>query len=160
MGKQRGGPAKVAIFSSGLMGSMSGSVVTNVMTTGQLTIPAMKNSGMRAEAAGAVEAVRRREGVASTDNGSTAFVMASFWISPTHRLLLPHFYLQCSIFSLYVQIDSYAGARFKGIDEDKIPQLISVLRSGWHYLGAFGLLIFLLLVLQQEAVAPYSPPWH
>ena len=63
MGKQRGGPAKVAIFSSGLMGSMSGSVVTNVMTTGQLTIPAMKKAGMRAEVAGAVEACASTGGV-------------------------------------------------------------------------------------------------
>ena len=62
MGKQRGG-SKAAIFSSGLMGSMSGSVVTNVMTTGQLTIPAMKNSGMRAETAGAVEACASTGGV-------------------------------------------------------------------------------------------------
>ena len=89
----------MAIFSSGLMGSMSGSVVTNVMTTGQLTIPAMKNSGMRAEAAGAVEACASTGGVLLPPiMGSTAFVMASFLDIPTHRLLLPHFYLQCSIF--------------------------------------------------------------
>ena len=44
------------------MGSMSGSVVTNVMTTGQLTIPAMKNSGMRAEAREQLKLVRRRAG--------------------------------------------------------------------------------------------------
>ena len=56
LGKSRGGPAKVSILSSGLMGSMSGSVVTNVLTTGQLTIPAMKRAGMSGTIAGAIEA--------------------------------------------------------------------------------------------------------
>ena len=54
LGHVRGGPAKVAIVSSGLMGSMSGSVVTNVLTTGQLTIPAMKRVGMAAETAAGI----------------------------------------------------------------------------------------------------------
>ena len=47
LGKRRGGPAKVAIFASGLMGSMSGSVITNVLTTGVMSIPAMKRVGFR-----------------------------------------------------------------------------------------------------------------
>ncbi len=55
-GRVRGGPAKVAIVSSGLMGSMSGSVITNVVTTGQLTIPVMKRNGFRSQTAAAVEA--------------------------------------------------------------------------------------------------------
>ena len=78
LGKQRGGPAKVAIVSSGLMGSMSGSVVTNVLTTGQLTIPAMRKIWHGAPC------VRWRLACASTGGvllppimGSTAFVMAT-----------------------------------------------------------------------------------
>src|SRR5690606_1092151 len=55
LGKVRGGPAKVAILSSGLMGSLSGSVVSNVLTTGVMTIPAMKRIGMRPTTAGAIE---------------------------------------------------------------------------------------------------------
>ena len=63
LGKHRGGPAKVAIFSSGLMGSMSGSVITNVLTTGVMTIPAMKRVGFRAPYAGGVEACASTGGV-------------------------------------------------------------------------------------------------
>ena len=78
LGGQRGGPAKVAIVSSGLMGSMSGSVVTNVLTTGQLTIPAMRKSGMAGEVAGGVEACASTGGVLLPPiMGSTAFVMAT-----------------------------------------------------------------------------------
>ena len=78
LGKQRGGPAKVAIVSSGLMGSMSGSVVTNVLTTGQLTIPAMRKSGMAPHVSGGVEACASTGGVLLPPiMGSTAFVMAT-----------------------------------------------------------------------------------
>ena len=149
MGKQRGGPAKVAIFSSGLMGSMSGSVVTNVMTTGQLTIPAMKNSGMRAETAGAVEACASTGGVLLPPiMGSTAFVMASFLIFLRTGCCCCIF-LQCLLFCLTPNYP-YAGREgLKGIDEDEIPQLISVLdRANYSPLSFY----ILLLVLQQEAV--------
>ena len=56
LGTRRGGPAKVSIFSSGLMGSMSGSVITNVLTTGVLSIPAMKKTGFKSSYAAGVEA--------------------------------------------------------------------------------------------------------
>ncbi|MFN4090720.1 MAG: TRAP transporter large permease subunit, partial [Alphaproteobacteria bacterium] len=79
LGKWRGGPAKVAIFSSGLMGSMSGSVITNVLTTGVMTIPAMKRVGFRPAFAGGVEACASTGGVLMPPiMGATAFVMATF----------------------------------------------------------------------------------
>ena len=158
MGRQRGGPAKVAIFSSGLMGSMSGSVVTNVMTTGQLTIPAMKKSGMTGEVAGGVEACASTGGVLLPPiMGSTAFVMASFLDIPYAQVAIAAFLpAMLYFFSLFVQIDSYAGReKLSGVSLEELPSLVSVIKSGWHYLGAFALLIFLLLVLKQEAIAPY-----
>ena len=158
MGRQRGGPAKVAIFSSGLMGSMSGSVVTNVMTTGQLTIPAMKKSGMTGEVAGGIEACASTGGVLLPPiMGSTAFVMASFLDIPYAQVAVAAFLpALLYFFSLFVQIDSYAGReQLSGAPSEEIPTLFSVIKSGWHYLGAFALLIFLLLVLKQEAIAPY-----
>ncbi len=63
LGRHRGGPAKVAIFGSGLMGSMSGSVITNVLTTGVMTIPAMKRVGFRPAYAAGVEACASTGGV-------------------------------------------------------------------------------------------------
>ena len=158
MGSQRGGSAKVAIFSSGLMGSMSGSVVTNVMTTGQLTIPAMKKSGMTGEVAGSIEACASTGGVLLPPiMGSTAFVMASFLDIPYAEVAVAAFLpALLYFFSLFVQIDSYAGRqKLRGASAEELPSLVSVIKSGWHYLGAFALLIFLLLVLKQEAIAPY-----
>ena len=79
LGHVRGGPAKVAIFASGLMGSMSGSVISNVLTTGALTIPAMKRTGFRASYAGGVEACASTGGVLMPPiMGATAFVMTVF----------------------------------------------------------------------------------
>ena len=78
-GTYRGGAAKVAIFSSGLLGSMSGSVISNVLTTGTMTIPAMKKTGFRPAMAGAIEACASTGAVlAPPVMGATAFVMAEF----------------------------------------------------------------------------------
>jgi TRAP transporter 4TM/12TM fusion protein len=158
LGKQRGGPAKVAIVSSGLMGSMSGSVVTNVMTTGQLTIPAMKKAGMSATVAGGIEACASTGGVLLPPiMGSTAFVMATLLEVPYAEVALAAAVPALLYFvSLYLQIDAYAGReQLAGLEEAEIPKLTDTFKEGWFYLGAFGLLIFLLLVLQREALAPY-----
>src|SRR5690606_28705300 len=78
-GHLRGGAAKVAIFSSGLLGSMSGSVISNVLTTGTMTIPAMKRTGFRPATAGAIEACASTGAVlAPPVMGATAFIMAEF----------------------------------------------------------------------------------
>ena len=158
LGRQRGGPAKVAIVSSGLMGSMSGSVVTNVLTTGQLTIPAMRKSGMAGEVAGGVEACASTGGVLLPPiMGSTAFVMATLldiaYIDVAAAAALPAFLYFAS---LYLQIDAYAGREnVVGLAEEDIPSLRKTIAEGWFYLGAFALLIFLLIFLQQESIAPY-----
>jgi TRAP transporter 4TM/12TM fusion protein len=158
LGRQRGGPAKVAIVSSGLMGSMSGSVVTNVLTTGQLTIPAMRKSGMAREVAGGVEACASTGGVLLPPiMGSTAFVMATLldiaYIDVAAAAALPAFLYFAS---LYLQIDAYAGREnVVGLAEEDIPSLAKTIAEGWFYLGAFALLIFLLIFLQQESIAPY-----
>jgi TRAP transporter 4TM/12TM fusion protein len=158
LGRRRGGPAKVAIVSSGLMGSMSGSVVTNVLTTGQLTIPAMRKSGMAREVAGGVEACASTGGVLLPPiMGSTAFVMATLldiaYIEVAAAAALP---AVLYFASLYLQIDAYAGREnITGLPEDEIPKLGKTIAEGWFYLGAFALLIFLLIFLQQESIAPY-----
>ena len=88
-GHVRGGSAKVAIVSSGLMGSMSGSVITNVLTTGQMTIPAMQKNGMEKDYAAGIEACASTGGVLLPPiMGSTAFVMATFLNVPYTTCLL------------------------------------------------------------------------
>ena len=79
VGRWRGGAAQVGIISSALQGSISGSVISNVISSGVVTIPAMKRTGFRADYAGAVEAVASTGAVLMPPvMGSTAFVMASF----------------------------------------------------------------------------------
>jgi TRAP transporter 4TM/12TM fusion protein len=158
LGRQRGGPAKVAIVSSGLMGSMSGSVVTNVLTTGQLTIPAMRKAGMKGHIAGGIEACASTGGVLLPPiMGSTAFVMATLldipYVEVAAAAALPAILYFAS---LYLQIDAYAGKeRLKGIANDEVPSIRKTIANGWYYMGAFALLIFLLIFLQREAIAPY-----
>ena len=148
----------MAIFSSGLMGSMSGSVVTNVLTTGQLTIPAMKKVGVPAETAGGVEACASTGGVLLPPiMGSTAFVMATFLEVPYYQIALAAALPAFLYFGgLFLQIDATAARDgLTGVDRAELPSALKVLKDGWHYLGAFALLVFLLLFMQREAVAPY-----
>ena len=79
MGHRRGGPAKVAVVASGAFGSISGSTVANIMSTGVVTIPMMKKSGFKPEHAAAIEAVASNGGqVAPPVMGATAFIIAEF----------------------------------------------------------------------------------
>ena len=158
LGKRRGGPAKVAIFSSGLMGSMSGSVITNVLTTGVMSIPAMIRVGFRPAYAGGVEACASTGGVLMPPiMGATAFVMAVFLEIPYSDIaiaaIIPSLLY---FFALFMQIDAYSARyHLSGLPEDELPSLREVLRDGWYFVAVFLLLIVMLLYMQQEAQAPY-----
>ncbi len=157
-GSVRGGPAKVAIFASGLMGSVSGSAVSNVLTTGVVTIPAMKRTGFSPAYAGGVEACASTGGVLMPPvMGATAFVMASFLGVPYAQVALAAvipsllFY-----FGLFVQIDGYSARRgLKGLARAELPAIGKTFAEGWQYIIVFVLLVWLLFVLQQEAIAPF-----
>lgn len=158
LGKVRGGPAKVAIFSSGLMGSMSGSVITNVLTTGVMTIPAMRRTGIRPTFAAGVETCASTGGVLMPPvMGATAFVMASLMNVPYADIALAAIIPSVLyFFGLFVQIDAMAGKeRLTGLPVEELPRLGKTLREGWYYIFAFALLIYMLLVMRREALAPY-----
>lgn len=158
LGHVRGGPAKVSIFSSGLMGSMSGSVITNVLTTGVLTIPAMRRVGIGRSYAAGVEACASTGGVLMPPvMGATAFVMASFLNIPYATIALAAvvpsllFYL-----GLFVQIDAYAAKyQLKGLPQEELPSLRQTLKEGWYFIFVFALLIWMLFYLRREAIAPF-----
>lgn len=158
LGHVRGGPAKVAIFASGLMGSMSGSVISNVLTTGTMSIPAMKRTGFSARYAGGVEACASTGAVLMPPiMGATAFVMASFlnipYVDVAVAAILPSilYYL-----GLFVQIDSYSARMgLVGLPREELPRLRDVMRDGWYYIAVFLILVWMLIYLQQEAIAPY-----
>ncbi|MBX3499442.1 MAG: TRAP transporter fused permease subunit [Alphaproteobacteria bacterium] len=158
LGHVRGGPAKVAVFSSGLFGSMSGGPVTNVLTTGTLTIPAMKRLGFSARYAGGVEACASTGGVLMPPiMGATAFVMANFLqISYVEVALAAAVPSLLYYFGLFVQIDAYSARHgMKGIPKQELQSVGKVMRTGWTYVFVFALLIFMLIHLQQEARAPF-----
>lgn len=158
VGGLRGGAAKVAIFASGFMGSLSGSVISNVLTTGVISIPAMKRTGFPAAYAAGTEACASTGGVLMPPvMGTTAFVMASFigrpYLEIAAAAAVPSLLYY---FGLFVQIDAYAGRRgLKGIPRDQLPSLTETFKEGWYYIFVFALLIVLMLVLRQETWAPF-----
>lgn len=158
VGRYRGGAAKVSIFASGFMGSMSGSVISNVLTTGVVSIPAMKRTGFSSKTAAATEACASTGGVLMPPvMGATAFVMASFLSMPYATIALAAaipsalFY-----FALFAQIDAYAARRgLKGLERAEVPRLRDTVRTGWPYILVFSLLIFMMVGLRQETAAPF-----
>ncbi|MCC5859097.1 MAG: TRAP transporter fused permease subunit [Ectothiorhodospiraceae bacterium] len=158
LGRFRGGPAKVAIFSSGLMGSMSGGPVTNVLTTGPLSIPAMRRIGFSREHAAGVEACASTGGVLMPPiMGATAFIMASFlgvnYSTVIIAAIIPSLLY---FFGLFMQIDAYAArCNLRGLPQEDLPSLWQCLKEGWVFIFVFVLLVWMLLYLQQESVAPF-----
>ena len=89
VGKMRGGPAKAAVVASGMTGTVYGSAVANVVTTGSFTIPLMKNYGYRAKFAAAVEACASSGGqITPPIMGAAAFIMAEFLEAPYSYVIL------------------------------------------------------------------------
>ena len=158
VGRLRGGAAQVGVISSALQGSISGSVISNVITSGVVTIPAMKRTGFRADYAGGVEAVASTGAVLMPPvMGSTAFVMASFLGKPYGEIALAAtvpgllFY-----FALMVQIDAYAARLgLSGMKREELPRVGAVMREGWYFLPVFVALVMFMLEEQQEALAPF-----
>lgn len=158
LGHARGGPAKVAILSSGFFGSLSGSVISNVISTGSMTIPTMKKCGYPATYAAAVESCASTGGALMPPvMGSVAFVMASFMNVPYAEIMVAAtvpallFYLV-----LLIQTDCYAARNgLKGLPRDQLPKLWLVLRSGWVYLFSLAVLVWILLATNAEAKAPF-----
>lgn len=158
VGRYRGGAAQVGVISSALQGSISGSVISNVISSGVVTIPAMKRTGFASDYAGGVEAVASTGAVLMPPvMGSTAFVMASFLGKPYAEIAMAAavpgllFY-----FGLMVQIDAYAARRrLSGMLRAELPRFAEVMRDGWLYIAVFAVLIYFMLSEQQEAMAPF-----
>lgn len=158
VGRWRGGAAQVAVISSGLQGSITGSVISNVVTSGVVTIPLMKRTGFAPPVASGIEAVASTGGVLMPPvMGSTAFVMAAFLGIPYAEVAVAAaipallFY-----FCLVVQIDGYAAKRGLGtVDAAEIPRIRDTLREGWPFVLVFAVLIWFLLSESQEPLAPW-----
>jgi TRAP transporter 4TM/12TM fusion protein len=157
-GKVRGGPAKVAVVSSALFGSMSGAAISNVVTTGAMTIPTMKRTGYPAYYAGAVEACASSGGaIMPPVMGAVAFIMASFLMVPYGAVVLAAIIPSLLyFFGLFVQIDGFAARTgLAGLPKSELPSLKETLKSGWIYIFALLTLIYLIFYLKREAQAPF-----
>jgi len=157
-GTFRGGAAKVCIFASGLLGMMSGSIISNVLTAGTMTIPAMKRTGFSPTYAGAIEACASTGAViAPPVMGATAFVMAQF-LGVSYGMVALAAIIPAALyyFGLFMQVDAYAARHgLKGLAREDIPSLKQTFREGWYYAFAVALLIFMLLVMKRESHAPF-----
>ncbi|MFZ5731871.1 MAG: TRAP transporter permease [Pseudomonadota bacterium] len=157
-GTFRGGAAKVCIFASGLLGMMSGSIISNVLTAGTMTIPVMKKSGFRASYAAAIEACASTGAVlAPPVMGATAFVIAQFlnisYAEVAVAAIIPAalYYL-----GLFMQVDSYAARHnLKGIPRSELPRVMDTIKDGWYYVFVIALLIVMLLYFKRESHAPF-----
>ncbi|MEO8651307.1 MAG: TRAP transporter fused permease subunit [Hyphomicrobiaceae bacterium] len=158
LGTTRGGPAKVAIISSGFFGMLSGSPTSNVLTTGTLTIPTMKRCGYPATYAAAVEACASTGGALMPPvMGAAAFIMANFLNVPYAEVVVAAFLPALLFyFALFIQTDFYAGRNgLRGVGADEVPPLMATLVGGWYYIAAIVGLTTLLLAWRLEGEAPF-----
>ncbi len=151
MGRYRGGQAKISILGSSLFGTISGSVVANVVTTGVVTIPMMKKAGFRPKLAGAIEAVASTGGqLLPPVMGVTAFLMAEFlqvqYSAVALAALVPALLFYAALF---IQADLEAArANMRGLDPSEIPDGRKLLKAGWYFPLPFVVLILVLFVLK------------
>lgn len=147
-GGSPGGPAKVAIFASGLLGMINGSAVANVATIGAFTIPLMKSVGYRAHFAGAVEAVASTGGqIMPPVMGAAAFVMAEFLGMSYSKIMLaailPAFLYYLACWSM-IHLEA-VKLGLSGLPKEQLPNLKVVIKSSGHLLLPIAAIVGLLL---------------
>ena len=147
MGRSRGGAGKMGVFASGLFGSISGSAVANVASTGVITIPLMRKSGYPAHISGAFIAVASTGGqLMPPVMGAAAFLMAELLGVPYGEVVLAAIVPSILYyFSVFVQADLEAARLGIGAVEGKeIPSLWKVMREGWYFTIPFVVLVIAL----------------
>lgn len=149
-GSRQGGPAKVAVVASALVGTMMGSGVANIMTTGSFTIPMMKKLGYQSHFAGAVEAVASMGGqIMPPIMASVIFLIAEYTGKPLYKLLiwsfLPAFmYFFCLFWGVHFEA---IKRRLETVPKAELPKLKEVLFKGpWYLLFPLPILVVLLFV--------------
>lgn len=152
-GRQRGGPAKAAVLASAGMGSISGSAIANVVTTGAFTIPLMKRLGYRPAQAGGIEAAASTGGqIMPPLMGAGAFLISEFTRTPYIEIVVISIFPAVLYFgTVYLLVHIAAAKRgLEGLPSEDLPDTRRVLMEGWHFLLPLVVLVWLL-------VAGYSP---
>ena len=136
-GRSRGGPAKVAIFASGLMGMINGTSAGNVVSTGSLTIPLMKKVGYSKKSAGAVEAAASTGGqIMPPIMGAGAFIMAEITGIPYTEIAIAAVIPAILYFaSVYFMVDFEAAKLgMRGMREDELPKLRKLIKQVYLFI--------------------------
>ena len=147
-GHRIGGPAKASAVASGFMGTVSGSAVANVVTTGSFTIPLMKRVGYRPKFAAAVEACASSGGqITPPIMGAAAFIMAEFlavsYVTIIIAAIIPALlYFVTIYFMVHLEAEKHG---IGSIPKEELPRTGEVLRRGWHLLIALVILVAFLL---------------
>ena len=147
-GSSRGGPAKTAVLSSLLMGTISGSPVANVVTTGTFTIPLMKTAGYTSEEACAIEAVASTGGqMMPPVMGAAAFLVAEYIGIKYGELCIAAFIPAMLYYlAIFVIIDFISIKKgLAGLDRSQLPVLKQAFASGAHLFIPIGVLIATLM---------------
>ena len=148
-GHLTGGPAKVAIFSSALQGTISGSSVANVVGSGSYTIPMMKKLGYRKEFAGGVEAAASTGGqIMPPIMGAAAFLMVEFIGGVTYWQIAKAAAIPALLYFTGIWIMTHFEAKrvgLKGMSKDQIPDRKETLKKIYLLLPILGIIVFLLV---------------
>ena len=154
MGRYRGGSAKVAVVSSSLFGTVSGSAVSNVVVDGAITIPMMKRTGYPAHLAAATEAVASTGGqIMPPVMGVAAFLIAEFLNIPYGEVALAAVIPACLYYlALFTQVDLEAAKHgLGGLPRSELPRFRRIIRRGWVFFVPLAVLIYTLMYATWEA---------
>lgn len=147
-GKATGGPAKVAVISSALQGTITGSSVANTVGSGSFTIPMMKRMGYRPEFAAAVEAAASTGGqIMPPIMGAAAFLMAEMTNIPYSNIIIaaivPAFlYFSGIMIMVHLEAQRYG---LKGLPPEEIPNFFKLMFSYWYLLLPLVVLVYMMM---------------
>ncbi len=153
MGRKVGGAAKISIVGSALFGSISGSAVSNVVTTGVMTIPLMSRSGYNKSQAGAIEAIASTGGqLMPPIMGAAAFLMAQALEVPYSVVILAALIPALLYYiSVFIQVDLIAARDDISSVDAEYRSVREVMAEGWHFLIPFAILLFAMFELNVSA---------
>ena len=148
MGRTIGGPAKMAVVASGLMGSISGSAVANTVGTGSITIPLMKKTGFSPKFAAAVEAASSTGGqLMPPIMGAGAFIMSQ-WTNIPYFKIIGVALIPAMLYFLSIGFFVHLRARKIGLqapNKDEIPTFTEVIKEGWNFFIPLAVLVGFLI---------------
>lgn len=151
LGKVRGGPGKIAVVASGLMGMLMGSSMANTAATGSITIPMMKRSGYRASFAGGVEATASMGAqIMPPIMGGSIFIMmeilgVAYWDIAGSAFLIGFLFF----LGMFFMVDFEAAkSNLRGLTDDELPRFWPVVRAGWYHTIPVAVLVYMLAIQQ------------